>query len=130
MLLRRWGWDRRSTWSIFDAGKICAPEYAGATAQLDGAVADYNGAVVNAIKQTEDAMTQVKSVWKAQRGEQQVGPLASADQVFAYAQTFATKPAYPARSSCFSNAESTLPTASVSRWRPRSPPMRPASASL
>ncbi len=46
---------------IFDAGKIRAG-YAGATAGLDVAVADYNGAVVNAIKQTADAMTQVKSL--------------------------------------------------------------------
>ncbi|MCP5411201.1 MAG: efflux transporter outer membrane subunit [Alphaproteobacteria bacterium] len=46
---------------IFDAGKLRA-EYAGATAGLDEAVADYNGAVVNAIKQVADAMTQVKSL--------------------------------------------------------------------
>ena len=42
---------------IFDAGKIRA-DYAGATAGLDMAVADYNGAVVSAIRQTavsEDA---------------------------------------------------------------------------
>jgi NodT family efflux transporter outer membrane factor (OMF) lipoprotein len=54
---------------IFDAGKIRA-QYAGATAQVDLAVADYNGAVVNAIKQTADAMTQVKSL-AAQAREQQ-----------------------------------------------------------
>ena len=38
----------------------CAAQYARATADLDVAVADYNGAVVNAIKQTADAMTQVE----------------------------------------------------------------------
>ncbi|MBN9590249.1 MAG: hypothetical protein BGN85_10515 [Alphaproteobacteria bacterium 64-11] len=54
---------------IFDAGKLRA-EYAGATAQLDEAVADYNGAVVNAIKQAADAMTQVKSL-EQQRLRQQ-----------------------------------------------------------
>jgi len=54
---------------IFDAGKLRA-QYAGATAQLDEAVADYNGTVVNAIKQVADAMTQVKSL-AAQRARQQ-----------------------------------------------------------
>ena len=54
---------------IFDAGKIKA-QYANATADLDASVADYNGAVVNAIKQTADAMTQVKSL-AAQRAQQE-----------------------------------------------------------
>jgi len=54
---------------IFDAGKIKA-QYANATADLDAAVADYNGTVVNAIKQTADAMTQVKSL-AAQRAQQE-----------------------------------------------------------
>jgi NodT family efflux transporter outer membrane factor (OMF) lipoprotein len=46
---------------IFDAGKLRA-EYAGATAGLDQAVADYNAAVVTAVKQTADAMTDLKSL--------------------------------------------------------------------
>lgn len=54
---------------IFDAGKLKA-QYAHATADLDSSVADYNGAVVNAIKQTADAMTEVKSL-AAQRGHQE-----------------------------------------------------------
>jgi NodT family efflux transporter outer membrane factor (OMF) lipoprotein len=54
---------------IFDAGKLRA-QYARSTADLDLSVADYNGAVVNAIKQTADAMTQVKSL-AAQRVQQQ-----------------------------------------------------------
>lgn len=54
---------------IFDAGKLKA-QYAKSTADLDEAVANYNGAVLNAIKQTADAMTQVKSL-EAQRAEQQ-----------------------------------------------------------
>lgn len=54
---------------IFDAGKIRA-QYAGATAGLDAAVADYNGAVLNAVKQTADAMTEVKSL-AAERVDQQ-----------------------------------------------------------
>jgi NodT family efflux transporter outer membrane factor (OMF) lipoprotein len=54
---------------IFDAGKLRA-QYAHATADLDSSVADYNGAVVDAIKQTADAMTEVKSL-AAQRGHQE-----------------------------------------------------------
>jgi NodT family efflux transporter outer membrane factor (OMF) lipoprotein len=54
---------------IFDAGKIRA-QYAGATAQLDVAVSDYNNSVLNAVKQTADAMTQVKSL-AGQRADQQ-----------------------------------------------------------
>lgn len=54
---------------LFDAGKIRA-EYAGATADVDVAIADYNGAVLNAIRQTADAITQIRSL-DAQRGEQQ-----------------------------------------------------------
>jgi NodT family efflux transporter outer membrane factor (OMF) lipoprotein len=54
---------------IFDAGKLRA-QYAHATADLDSSVADYNGAVVDAIKQTADAMTQVKSL-AAQRIHQE-----------------------------------------------------------
>ncbi len=53
---------------IFDAGKLKA-QYAHATADLDSSVADYNGTVVGAIKQTADAMTQVKSL-AAQRTQQ------------------------------------------------------------
>jgi NodT family efflux transporter outer membrane factor (OMF) lipoprotein len=68
---------------IFDAGKIRA-QYAGATAGLDVAVADYNGAVVNAIKQTEDAMTQVGSL-TSQRADQQAA-LDSATRAFALAE--------------------------------------------
>ena len=68
---------------IFDAGKIRA-QYAGATAALDGAVADYNGAVLNAVKQTADAITQVKSL-AGQRGDQQAA-LDSATRSFKLAE--------------------------------------------
>jgi NodT family efflux transporter outer membrane factor (OMF) lipoprotein len=68
---------------IFDAGRIRA-DYAAATAELDVAVADYNGAVVNAIRQTADAMTQVKSL-EARRGEN-AAALASARRAFVLAQ--------------------------------------------
>lgn len=54
---------------LFDAGRIRA-RYAGATAELDAAVADYNGAVVGAVRQAADALTQVASL-SDQRVEQQ-----------------------------------------------------------
>ena len=41
---------------IFDAGKLDA-DYAGATADLDAAVGDYNQSIVTAVKQTADAIT-------------------------------------------------------------------------
>jgi NodT family efflux transporter outer membrane factor (OMF) lipoprotein len=68
---------------IFDAGRIRA-QYAGATAQLDVAVSDYNNAVLNAIKQTADAMTQVKSL-AGQRADQQAA-LDSATRAFKLAE--------------------------------------------
>ncbi|HET7084844.1 MAG TPA: efflux transporter outer membrane subunit [Rhizomicrobium sp.] len=68
---------------IFDAGKLRA-QYARSTADLDLAVADYNGAVVGAIKQTADAMTQVHSL-EAQR-VQQLDAVASADRAFRIAE--------------------------------------------
>lgn len=68
---------------IFDAGKLRA-QYAHATADLDASVADYNGAVLNAIKQVADAMTQVKSL-QAQR-LQQAAAVAEADRAFRIAE--------------------------------------------
>ena len=46
---------------IFDAGKLRA-NLAGATADVDAAVADYNEAVVSAVKETADALTSIASV--------------------------------------------------------------------
>jgi NodT family efflux transporter outer membrane factor (OMF) lipoprotein len=46
---------------IFDAGHLRA-QYSRATADLDTAVADYNGAVLTAVRQTADALTQVASL--------------------------------------------------------------------
>jgi len=54
---------------LFDAGRLRA-QYARATADLDVAVADYNGAVVGAVRQTADALTQAASL-ADQRKEQQ-----------------------------------------------------------
>lgn len=69
---------------IFDAGKIRA-NYAGATADLDAAVEAYNGAVLDAVRQTADAMTQVASL-ESQRADQQAA-LDSAARSFALAET-------------------------------------------
>jgi NodT family efflux transporter outer membrane factor (OMF) lipoprotein len=55
---------------IFDAGKLRA-DYAGATAQLDEAVADYNQSVVTAVKQTADALTQIENL-RRQSGQQKI----------------------------------------------------------
>lgn len=55
---------------VFDAGAIRA-RYARATAELDMMVADYNQTVLAAIRQTADAMTEVRSL-DHQRGQQQI----------------------------------------------------------
>jgi NodT family efflux transporter outer membrane factor (OMF) lipoprotein len=68
---------------IFDAGKLKA-DYARATADLDQSVADYNDAVLNAVRQTADAMTQVKSL-AAQRQQQQ-DAVTSAQRAFQIAE--------------------------------------------
>jgi NodT family efflux transporter outer membrane factor (OMF) lipoprotein len=64
---------------IFDAGKLRA-NLAGATADLDAAVADYNGAVVRAVKQAADALTSLNAV-QGQLGEQKTA-MASARASF------------------------------------------------
>ncbi len=46
---------------VFDAGTLRA-NYAGATADLDRSVADYNEAVVGAVKQTADALSELRAV--------------------------------------------------------------------
>jgi NodT family efflux transporter outer membrane factor (OMF) lipoprotein len=53
---------------LFDAGKLDA-DYAGATADLDEAVADYNASVVGAVKDAADAITNLRSI-DAQEAEQ------------------------------------------------------------
>jgi NodT family efflux transporter outer membrane factor (OMF) lipoprotein len=68
---------------VFDAGRIRA-QYADATAELDLAVADYNQAVLAAIRQSADALTDVRSL-EHQRGQQQTA-LDSADHAFRLAE--------------------------------------------
>jgi NodT family efflux transporter outer membrane factor (OMF) lipoprotein len=46
---------------IFDGGQLDS-QYGAATANLDEAIADYNGAVTNGIRQTADAITQIRSL--------------------------------------------------------------------
>lgn len=46
---------------IFEGGKLRA-DYEGATAKLDGAIADYNRTVLAAVRQTADALTRVDTV--------------------------------------------------------------------
>jgi len=55
------------------------------TAELDAAIADYNGTVLAAVRQTADAMTQVQSL-ESQRADQQ-DALDSATRALALAET-------------------------------------------
>jgi NodT family efflux transporter outer membrane factor (OMF) lipoprotein len=64
---------------VFDAGRIRA-QYARATADLDAAVADYNGTVVGAVRQTANALTEVSSL--ADQRQQQKLALDSAMRAF------------------------------------------------
>ena len=68
---------------IFDAGKRRA-DYAGATAGLDESVADYNQAVVTAVKQTSDALTELRTL--QDQAEDQRQALAAAEDSFRLAQ--------------------------------------------
>ena len=67
---------------IFDAGKRRA-DYAGATAKLDEAVADYNNAIVAAVKQTADALTELRTI--QDQAEDQRQALAAAEDSFGMA---------------------------------------------
>jgi len=69
---------------VFDAGKLRA-DYAGATAGLDAAVADYNASVVGAVKEAADALTQLRSL-QDQAGEQRAA-LAASEDSFRLAQS-------------------------------------------
>jgi NodT family efflux transporter outer membrane factor (OMF) lipoprotein len=68
---------------IFDAGKIRA-QYDLASAELDLAIADYNGAVLAAVRQTADSLTQVQSL--AARRERQQTVLDSATRALGLAE--------------------------------------------
>lgn len=68
---------------IFDAGELRA-QYAGATAALDAAVADYNGSVIAAVKQAADTLTRLRAL-QEQDSEQGVA-LDAARESFRLAQ--------------------------------------------
>lgn len=68
---------------IFDAGELRA-NYAGATAFLDAAVADYNGAVISAVKQTADALTELHAL--QQMASQELVALDASQESFRLAQ--------------------------------------------
>jgi NodT family efflux transporter outer membrane factor (OMF) lipoprotein len=68
---------------IFDAGKRRA-DYAGATARLDEAVADYNQTIVVAVKQTADALTELRTIQDQTNDQRQA--LAAAEESFRMAQ--------------------------------------------
>jgi NodT family efflux transporter outer membrane factor (OMF) lipoprotein len=68
---------------IFDEGKIRA-QYAMATADLDLAVSEYNGAVLLAVRQTGDSLTEIKSLANRRAREQDV--LDSATRAFRLAE--------------------------------------------
>lgn len=69
---------------IFDAGKLRA-QYAVSTAELDQAVADYNGALTVAVQQTADALTQIRSL--VRQSAEQRNLLADTGQGYRMAQT-------------------------------------------
>lgn len=64
---------------IFDAGKRRA-DYVSATAELDGAIADYNATLVAAVKETADGVTRVESL--ANENLAQARALTDAEQAF------------------------------------------------
>jgi len=64
---------------IFDAGELHA-QYAGATAALDESVANYNSAVIGAVKETADAITNLRSL--EQQAAAQRDALAASQESF------------------------------------------------
>jgi outer membrane protein TolC len=68
---------------IFDGGKLRA-QYAQAGADLDLAIAEYNSAVLNAVRQTADALSQVQSL--TDRRDRQQGVLDSAGRALRLAE--------------------------------------------
>ena len=69
---------------LFDAGELRA-QYSGAVADIDYAVADYNGTITSAVKDTSDALTRIRSI-QSQRAEHEL-ELAAAEKAYRLAQT-------------------------------------------
>lgn len=66
---------------LFDAGRLRA-QYAGMTAGLDMAVADYNQAVLSAVRETADTLTRLQAI--GDQRAQQATALAAAEQAHAF----------------------------------------------
>jgi NodT family efflux transporter outer membrane factor (OMF) lipoprotein len=69
---------------LFDAGELRS-QFASAVADIDYAVADYNGTVTQAVKDTSDALTRIRSL-RDQRIEHE-HELAAAEKAYRLAQT-------------------------------------------
>lgn len=69
---------------LFDAGELRA-QYSGAVADIDYTVADYNDTVTQAVKQTADALTQIRSLQRQR--VQHEAELAAAEKAYRLAQT-------------------------------------------
>ena len=69
---------------IFDAGKLRA-EYGIATADLDEAVASYNGAVTGAVREAADALTRIDALDRQERQQHQT--LSAAEDAYDLATT-------------------------------------------
>ena len=69
---------------LFDAGELRA-QYSGAVADIDYAVADYNGTITSAVKDASDALTRIRSL-QSQRVEHEQ-ELAAAEKAYRLAQT-------------------------------------------
>jgi NodT family efflux transporter outer membrane factor (OMF) lipoprotein len=68
---------------IFDAGRLRA-NYKGKAADVDGAVETYNAAVLEALRETADALSSVQSIERQQREQAQA--LASAESAYELAR--------------------------------------------
>jgi len=69
---------------LFDAGELRA-QYSGAVADIDYAIANYNDTITGAVKQSSDALTQIRSI-QAQRIEHD-HELVAAENAYRLAQT-------------------------------------------
>ncbi len=68
---------------IFDGGRLRA-QLGGRQAELDGAIGQYNAAVLDAVRQAGDALASIASIERQQRLQQQAG--ASANKAFQFAR--------------------------------------------
>lgn len=68
---------------IFDGGRLRA-QLGGRQAELDAAIAQYNAAVLEAVRQAGDALASIDSIARQQQLQQQAG--ASADKAFQFAR--------------------------------------------